>query len=116
MRLSVADFDVFLEDATIKELEQVTTIIYNGVTRRTPVYSGRAKASWNVGLGKSDIEPHPDTGSPDAPIVTSPLNGLKLKKVQPVYISNGIPYIIYLENGSPTTGASAMVAATLSKF
>jgi hypothetical protein len=72
-----------------------------GVVLRTPVLSGRARASWNVSIGSMDLSiPEPGKGqyghlTPEKAVAA--LQDLGLYDV--VWISSGLPYITVLEYG-----------------
>lgn len=74
-----------------------------GVVLRTPVLTGRARASWNLSTGAMDLSLPAATGkggsygslTPEQAV--SALQGLGLYDV--VWISSGLPYITVLEYG-----------------
>ena len=115
-RVSVDEFSVLIQSDVIDEIETIVTDIFNGVVSRTPVWTGRARASWNVGIGKPDRTLAPIGGSKENPQPPPEMPRLRLKEPVPVYIDNAIPYIQYLEYGSPTTAATGMVKASLSSY
>jgi len=115
-RLSVEGFQVFIDGDTISQIQEVVNDIYTGIVSRTPVRTGRARASWTVGVGAPNLTVSPDVGTPGNPIPAPKPPILNLKKPEPVYIDNALPYIQYLEFGSPTTVPTGMVAVTMSKY
>ena len=115
-RMSVDDFQVMIQADTSDLLMEVTRDIYSGIVSRTPVRTGRARASWTIGVGAPDLRVHPDTGTPGNPIPAPKVPRFRLKEPQIIFIDNGLPYIQYLEFGSPTTQATGMVAATMAKY
>ena len=89
-----------------------------GVVLATPVDLGRARANWVVSLGfpvlsNVDFNQGGDAAaqkalSQGAVIIASYRLGLG-----PVYISNGVPYILALEQGSSRQAPSGMLAQGL---
>ena len=92
--------------------ERVIHDIHNRVTMRTPVDTGRARASWQITTGApSNFVPAPGTYGPPPPPATPPMS---IKDT--VYITNNIPYIEYLENGTSDQSPTGMVAITLAEI
>lgn len=87
--------------------------IWNGVTVRTPVDTGRARASWNMNVGSPDLSVAPEPppgGSVQArgvPVVGAIPDG------QPLIISNNLPYIVPLNNGHSAQAPTGFVQATV---
>lgn len=115
-RVSVDGVRIFIEQDAIEEVERIAKDIFNGVVRRTPVRTGRARASWVVGFGAPSNAVAPISGSPDSPQPPPQFPKFTMRKLQAVYIDNNVPYIQYLEFGSPTTEATGMVAASVSSY
>ena len=100
--------------------DRVIHDIHNRVTMRTPVDTGRARASWQITTGApSTFVPAPATYDSTAggaayqppPPITPPMS---IKDT--VYITNNIPYIEYLENGTSDQSPTGMVAITLAEI
>jgi len=78
----------------------------NGVIRRTPVDTGRLRASWRVNLNTPDTSTEPGAGgSPGAPASGSEtgdaLAKMKALKIgDSIHISNSVEYAIYVEEDS----------------
>jgi len=96
--------DMGLELDTV--VRKVALDAHNRVTQKTPVDKGRAKANWNVGTGAVDY-----TTSESTTIQRPTLN--KGDGKRPVYITNNLPYIHKLEQGSSKQAPSGMVAVTM---
>ena len=104
--------------------------IYNGVTLKTPVDTGRARASWNLHAGAPSVKVVP-TPFGDAKVEFRDYNkeeidafataeigtfeNLGTLYVQPVFVTNGLHYIIYLEHGSSKQAPQGMVSLTLNE-
>ena len=87
-----------------------------GVVLATPVDTGRARSNWIVSLGfpiLSNVDPTTEGGdaaaqkalSQGAAIISAYRPGLG-----PVYITNGVPYILALEHGSSRQAPAGMLA------
>lgn len=96
--------------ATGVELEtvvrKVAFDVYKGITQKTPVDTGRAKANWNIGLGAINYKVTKNTTF----TAIEPPKGSG-KKI--IYITNNLPYINALENGSSTQAPKGMVSLTM---
>ena len=104
----------------------VTTAIYSGIVKRTPVLTGRARHNWfptNGSPSEAAVEEtagvsqtgQPPTAQEVARIntVTRKLKGLPLGS-ETVFITNNQQYIAGLEDGrSPKSPPAAMVQGTI---
>lgn len=115
-RVSVDGVRIFIEQDAIAEVERIAKDIFTGVVSRTPVRTGRARAGWTVGIGAPSTFVAPIAGTPESPQPPPKFPRLKMSKLEPLYIDNNVPYIQYLEFGSPTTQATGMVAASVSSY
>lgn len=109
-----ADITKFVEKTKLKASTVVKKLAFDAfasVMLRTPVDTGRARASWRISVNQVDSSVEPDRGgvaskikgapAPPDPAesgkATSALAGVNWGDV--VYISNSVPYIEALENG-----------------
>ena len=96
--------------ATGVELEtvvrKVAFDVYKGITQKTPVDTGRAKANWNIGLGAIN---YTVTKNTTFRAIEPPKGSGK----SIIYITNNLPYINALENGSSTQAPNGMVNLTM---
>ena len=111
--MSVASFNADLKKfakATDLELEtvvrKVAFDVYKGITQKTPVDTGRAKANWNIGLGAIDSRITKNTTFQ----ANLPPKGAGKR---PIYITNNLPYIGRLENGYSKQAPKGMVRLTM---
>lgn len=124
-----ADLQGFSERVGIEldvVVRKVALEIYDKITRKTPVDTGRARASWNVSAGSIDSSVASDSkkgtgahrGSSEPP-ASPAAKRVTLKKndgKKSIYITNSLPYIGKLENGdSSQAAAGAMIAVSLSE-
>jgi len=91
--------------------------VYEGVTRRTPVRTGQTRASWNMTEDVPDFSTIDEGGELGSPLPMPETPRLKLNTDYPVvHVTNGKKHIGFLETGSPTTEATAMVETTLASI
>ena len=113
--MSVASFNVDLNKfAKSMDIELETVVrklafeIYKGVTQKTPVDTGRAKANWMLGYGSINST---ITNNTTFTAVQPPKGSGK----RPIYITNNLPYINKLENGSSKQAPTGMVNLTMNE-
>jgi hypothetical protein len=104
----------------------VATAMYNGITKKTPVLTGRARNNWFPTLGTPSTQATEETAGVSVTgenntseerarinTVTRQLKGLPLGQAK-VFITNNQPYIQGLEDGrSPKSPPAAMVQGTI---
>lgn len=84
------------------------------ITERTPVDTGRARASWDIKEGSpSDFVPGEDDD--EASIDLAKFAG-DISGTESVFITSGLDYIRYLEDGSSTQAPAGMIAITLAEL
>lgn len=113
--MSVASFNVDLNKfAKSMDIELETVVrklafeVYKGVTQKTPVDTGRAKANWMLGYGSINST---ITNNTTFTLVQPPKGSGK----RPIYITNNLPYISKLENGSSKQAPNGMVNLTMNE-
>lgn len=115
-RISKKDFGLFLKDETIKETKRIASAVFRGVVKRTPVDTGQTRASWRKTVGQVDRTTVDVGGSSASPLPPPRNPNIRMDKLEKIFVTNRKGHIGYLENGSPNTEASAMVAATLASL
>lgn len=94
--------------------------LYRAITERTPVDTGRAKASWGIsttGAAAPQGDPEGYSHGELIDIINGYVSDFKFTvHDDKVIISNNLEYIEYLENGSSKQAPSGMVAISLSEF
>lgn len=89
-----------------KTIRAATTSIFTAIVLRTPVDTGRARANWNY-----------STTSPDESVTDSTTyKPIKTKPGLKHILTNNLPYIEVLENGSSKKAPSGMVKVTVTEF
>ncbi len=100
-------------------LQKVALDLTKKVTLKTPVDTGRARASWNVGVNNVDTRMVPEkvsmsqTGAFQKAINRARREIARLIWGDTLYITNNVRYIKYLERGSSTQAPNGMVETTL---
>ena len=112
--------DVLVQSQEFKE--KIGFDCFAGIVKRTPVDTGRARGNWMVSLG-SAVEAVVDSGptisdgqsSPSALINQGMSTISKSKPGQDIVISNNLPYIVFLEEGTTKQNAKGMVAHNVAR-
>jgi hypothetical protein len=95
-------------------IQKLALDFYSEVVEQTPVKTGRARASWNIGIGQPDDSiPPPGNYAPPAPPITdlSTIDGTR-----EVFVTSTIPYMVRLEEGhSPKAERFVATAAARSQ-
>lgn len=115
------DLEKFADDLEVDVMtviRKVVLSILEGVTKRTPVDTGIARASWQVSINTErqsmvDIE---RTYTPDQATQIVRRKYYKTSRLKPgdqVLIYNNIPYIVYLEYGSSDQAPNGMLRVTV---
>ena len=87
------------------------------VVLKTPVDTGRARGNWQVSIGDpalTMLEDADRTGSDTIAIGTAQLENLKAYET--IFLTNNVPYIIYLEEGSSKQAPAGMVKMTVDEL
>lgn len=114
--------DRFLKDAGIEFVQfqkKVSFEIFAGVVKKTPVRTGWAQNNWNIAVGRVDLTVTPEplgaasSGGFDA---LRKMEDVDIDRIgETVYISNNLPYIVYLEEGSSDRAPNGMVRVTVAE-
>lgn len=100
------DLDKFAKQVGIDVdtvVKRVAFDLFERIVKKTPVDTGRARASWNISIGEPVFTVAPDGKSAmnEADIRAKAARALAAgrKLTEPVWITNNLPYIIVLEEG-----------------
>lgn len=88
-----------------------------GVVLKTPVKTGRARGNWQVTVNRSPenaLERKDKPGQATIDKGTARLTNVPAFAI--IYITNNVPYIVYLENGSSEQASQGMVAVTFEEL
>lgn len=112
-------------DLSIKiVVERITLDLWNKITLRTPVDTGRARQSWQLGIGAPNTNVPPPLGegkglhSKDSSPPTSPaalFPGGEIDGKQTVFITSSLAYIGILEEGHSMQAPAGMVQLSIAE-
>ena len=113
-----ADLQRFADKTGVKldlVVRKVALDIYEKVTVKTPVDTGRAKGNWNMSVGRKDTSTNDNaTSTPQGQPAKKPFL-IKGSGVSVIYITNSLPYIYALEHGHSQKASAGMVAVTVNE-
>lgn len=98
-------------DADVRDVVRLLALkIETGAVTRTPVDTGRARASWNTTEETADLSVAPEGDHPSyqGELLTNPNPTGYLSGEKPIYITNNLDYIIDLEYGSSSQAPKGM--------
>ena len=106
-------FTVKTEAAHNKIVRAATIELFSGVIKSTPVLTGAARGAWatTVGAPSDAIEERLGEGVAIAEVVANTPPGAG----QETYLSNALPYIEELENGSSKQARAGMVRGNMDR-
>ena len=122
---NAADFSnalTALADHTTGSIEKVIRKacidLYRSIVEKTPVDTGRAKASWGLSTHHADDEASENMTPEEAvQVVSDNISDFTFKaQDDQVIIYNNLEYIEYLENGTSQQAPSGMVSLSLVEF
>lgn len=111
---------VHLEERTAKYVIVLALRMHEELVKSTPVRTGWARANWRIGFG---APPEGTVGSPNAVGAAEALQDFSIAsflanyrlKFGPVYITNHVPYIRDLDEGSSPQRPAGWVGVALRK-
>jgi hypothetical protein len=115
-----AEIEVFkttlMPASYVKFHKKLALDVLRGIVMRTPVDTGRARANWQVTI---DVPPENTVEKEDEGGESTISEGLgELHNLRPyhvIWITNNLPYIETLEDGSSEQAPTGMVAVTLAE-
>lgn len=99
--------------APSKLVKRVAVDLFNRIIDKTPVDTGRARASWNISVNEADRTVPPE-GQVSYPKPQAPL-GMQVQPGDSIVISNNLPYIVKLEEGHSKQAPHGMVALSIAE-
>jgi hypothetical protein len=92
---------------------EVSQAVVDYVATSTPVLTGQASGNWKTAIGTPDTSWDPGASSPQHSIAEAhaTLRGLAIG--QTVYITNNVPYIVDLNQGSSSKAPAGFVEASV---
>ncbi len=140
LEADLAKFAEVMDVAPRIVTRRIVVDLHRRVSKRTPVDTGRARASWDVKQGTpSDYQPPITVGSvagkgktklgkgiTSSSLGSGALSGGKIKNIDeavagitgdsPVFITTSLDYVKYLEDGSSKQAPSGMVRISLAEI
>lgn len=116
-----ADLDRFARKLQLNRrlvVRRVALEIHDGIVRRTPVDTGRARASWTMSEGSpagGDVGLVRMTSAAAAASSLAAAASVGISGDRLVYITNNVEYIIALERGHSQQAPAGMVAVTMAE-
>ena len=96
-------------------VQKMTADIWTKLTYRTPVDTGRARASWNIAQGAPNTSVPPEAKKGE----TIPAPGMpstqEIDGTEPVFVTSNVEYMTYLENGTSKQAPKHMVKFTVAE-
>lgn len=118
--------DKEIQDAIDKELislelaqKKIILEFFKRIVLKTPVRFGTARANWQISFNAPAVtvlDKQDKTGNNVINEITTVLLNAKFDKNINVYLSNNLPYIEVLENGSSTQAPAGMIKSTIPEF
>lgn len=112
----------FLEGVVPEEVRRVRSAIalqaLRGVVLKTPVDEGRARGNWQVGAGvipSGAIARVDKTGGQTISAGFAAISAFQ-DPYGAIYVTNNLPYILRLEDGSSRQAPAGMVSVTLAEL
>ncbi len=103
---------VELQAGLVKKTKALTKEIFEGIVSKTPVASGSLRASWRIGVNAVD-ESISFQQSHSNPLPAPKFSMPKFNFGDHIFISNSLPYVFDVENGSSSQAPQGMVRVTL---
>lgn len=107
---TIANFRQSVEDrvGTLKKLAAFH--LWNAVTQRSPVDTGRFRAAWNIAEGRADLSVPPEVAKGTTLPPPQPPEIGAIRPGVPIVVSNNLPYALPLEKGSSTQAPQGVAA------
>lgn len=123
--VAVAEFAKQIDLAVQLVMERLALDLWNKITLRTPVDTGRARASWQLSIGAPSLVVSPSLGPytgknsklntpPGEPAAPFPTD-VEITGDDIVFICNSLPYIEALEDGHSQQAIAGMVQVSLAE-
>lgn len=110
-----------IQVAPQKVVKKVAFQLFRRIIEKTPVDTGRARASWNIAIGSINPAVAPEGQHPKSPNALAAKAATVLTsygadgRLPVVWISNNLPYIGELENGHSQQAPAGMVGLSIAE-
>ena len=106
----IRDLGRSVEENVDRELKRTALLANQVVILATPVDTGRARANWQVGLGGPEVGQLDELSPSGAEAIARNAGEIQQRRgSQDVYISNNLPYIGRLNEGSSAQAPAGFV-------
>lgn len=112
-KADIAKFAQQLDINLATVIRKIALDLWTKVTKKTPVDTGRARASWIVSEGEPDIVTTAPVGTNAVP---TPPDFSNVDGTKVVYILNNVSYIEALEDGHSKQAPAGMVRISLAEL
>jgi hypothetical protein len=117
-------FSQLLDVRVAKLMRYVTLELFGQIVLRWPVDTGYSRANWRIGVGEPDLTvtaPPPDAARGKGRQIYGPpdVDFTELESIdgtQPVFITNSVPYAIYLEEGHSQQAPNGVVRISVAQL
>lgn len=96
-------------------LTKISLELFSRVALKTPVDTGRARASWNISVGEIDTSVQDEGHYGEKDYIEEMASAPRITVEKKTYITNSLPYISALEHGYSQQAPAGMVAITVSE-
>ncbi len=112
------DFTQRLAAFTKDETENLAIDLRRSITQKNPVLTGRSSASWNLCAKRPDLSHQPESyyGPGEERYTAQGTNIGTFRLGDTLFLTNTVPYIMDLENGSSRKAPNGFVRLTLNEF
>jgi hypothetical protein len=120
-RLDLARFGNVTKEKQLTIVRKVALDLLRGVVLDTPVDTGRARANWQVSIGRpaaGEIEHSSgdEQLAAQAAITAGTPTIMAVKRDVSIYLTNNVPYIVALERGHSAQAPEGMVRKNIARF
>ena len=116
-KLNIPKMTRNMDHVVVMIQQKVALQLLTGIVNMTPVLTGRARGNWQVTIGQPTTTDLPETydkvGQETIQKGSSTIQSLTT--LGAIYLTNNLPYIQALEDGSSTQAPSGMVTVTLDR-
>lgn len=102
-----------IQDNVVKLQKSVVEAVVDHVATNTPVKTGQAAGNWQTTIGSPASSWTAGSSSAAASIANAKAALMGLKDGQDVYITNNVPYIVELNQGSSQQAPAAFVESAV---
>ena len=100
--------------ASVKQVTKLAALkVFEGVVKRTPVDKGVARGAWVIGIGGKPEKFIAEKGASESDVLIRATSIRAASGASEIFVSNYVPYIKHLEDGTSMQAPEGMAAVTL---